>query len=363
MYRGSRMKYRPYPSAVVPTPSTAPRITATGDLEMRLMLLCIGAIGMLASSATFAQQAPDRSPHQTRHVRIDRDVQLEVLDWGGSGRPIVLLAGLGGTAHDFDEFAPKLAATYHVYGVTRRGFGHSDTPPSGYDADTLGDDVLAVIDSLGLRRPVVAGHSMAGEELSSIGSRHPERVSGLVYLDAGYDYAFYDQSHGNVTIDVNEIIRQLGELRFGSGVSFPERRKTMIALADTSLPAFLNGLRAFLREPSPPNGPAPRPLPRIPYAIISGQRKYTHINGPVLAIFASPPAAPIGADGDPAMRAMVAEADSATALQVSAFARGVPQARVVRLPRANHFVFRSNEEDVLREMRAFIDGLPSDPER
>ena len=318
---------------------------------------------LIASSASYAQEPPDGSPHQTRLVRVDSGVQLEVLDWGGSGRPVVLLAGLGGTAHDFDAFAPKLAATCHVYGVTRRGFGHSSTPPSGYDADTLGDDVLAVIDSLGLRRPVVAGHSMAGEELSSIGSRHPERVSGLIYLEAGYDYALYDTSHGNVTIDVNEIIRRLGELRFGSGVSLPERRETMIALADTILPAYLNGLRAFLREPPPPSGPAPHPLPRILYAIISGQRKYTHINGPVLAIFASPPAVPPGADGDPAMRAMIAEVDSATERQVSAFARGVPQARVVRLPRADHFVFRSNEADVLREMRAFIDGLPTEPKR
>jgi len=203
---------------------------------------------------------------------------------------------------------------------------------------------------------------MAGEELSSIGSRHPEKVSGLIYLEAGYDYAFYDQSHGNVTIDVNEIIRRLGELRFGSGVNLPERRKTMIALADTILPAYLTGLRAFLREPPPPNGPAPRPLPPIPYAIISGQRKYTHVSGPILAIFASPPGVPPGADTDPAMRAMIAEADSAIDRQVSAFARGVPQARVVRLPRANHFIFRSNEADVLREMRAFIDALPSEPE-
>ncbi len=71
---------------------------------------------------------------------------------GGSGRPVVLLARLGATAHDFDEFAPQRAATCRVYAVTRRGFGRSSSPPFGYDADELGHDVLAVIDSLGLRR-------------------------------------------------------------------------------------------------------------------------------------------------------------------------------------------------------------------
>jgi pimeloyl-ACP methyl ester carboxylesterase len=88
---------------------------------------------------------------------VDENVRLEVLDWGGSGRPIVFLSGLGGTAHIFDEFAPKLATDYHVYGITRRGFGASSIPTSGYEADRLGDDVLAVLDSLRLNGPVLVG--------------------------------------------------------------------------------------------------------------------------------------------------------------------------------------------------------------
>ena len=81
-------------------------------------------------------------------------------------------------------------------GITIRGFGKSSAPPvvgpATYSADRLGDDVIAVIDRLNLQLPILVGHSIAGEELSSIGSRHPEKVSGLVYLDAGYGYAFYD---------------------------------------------------------------------------------------------------------------------------------------------------------------------------
>ncbi len=45
--------------------------------------------------------------------------------------------------------------------------------------------------------------------------------------------------------------------------------------------------------------------------------------------------------------------------QIDAFERGIPSARVVRLPHASHHVFRSHEADVLREIRAFIAGLPS----
>jgi len=123
---------------------------------------------------------------------VGEGVRLEVLDWGGSGRPVVLLAGLGATAHVFDDFAPKLAqgCQVHVYAVTRRGFGGSSVPATGYDADRLGDDVVAVLDALKLNAPVLAGSSFGGAELSSVGSRKTARVAGLVYLDAAYPYAF-----------------------------------------------------------------------------------------------------------------------------------------------------------------------------
>jgi hypothetical protein len=158
----------------------------------------------------------DPSPHTMRFVTVDntanQPVNLEVLDWGGSGRPLVLLAGLGNTAHIFDKFAPKLAATYHVYGITRRGFGASSAPSplaATYSADRLGDDVLAVLDALKLNRPVLAGHSLSGQELSSVGSRHPGRVAGLIYLDAGYSYAYYDRSHGDLGIDLIDLQKKL----------------------------------------------------------------------------------------------------------------------------------------------------------
>jgi non-heme chloroperoxidase len=72
----------------------------------------------------------DPSPHTSQRITVEKDVQLEVLDWGGSGQPLVFLAGLGNTAHVFDKFAPKLIDQYHVYGITRRGFGASSSPAS-----------------------------------------------------------------------------------------------------------------------------------------------------------------------------------------------------------------------------------------
>src|ERR1700733_12098796 len=123
-----------------------------------------------------------------------------------------MLAGLGDTAHAFDDFVPKLTGTYHVCGVTRRGFGTSSVPETGYSADRLGDDGLRVIDFLKLTLPILVGASIAGEELSSVGSRHPEKVSGLIYLDAAYFYAYYDRSQGNLSLDALDIERKLEQL-------------------------------------------------------------------------------------------------------------------------------------------------------
>ena len=61
-------------------------------------------------------QAPDSwhdpSPHSVQFVAVAENVRLEVLDWGGTGRPVVLLAGGGNTAHVFDDFATKLTPSY-----------------------------------------------------------------------------------------------------------------------------------------------------------------------------------------------------------------------------------------------------------
>ena len=179
-------------------------------------------------------------------ITVDKNVKLEVVDWGGSGRPLVFLAGLGNNAHVFDQFARRLTATYHVYGITRRGFGASSAPApanGNYSADRLGDDVLAVVNSLKLNRPVLVGHSIAGEELSSIGSRYPDKVAGLIYLDAAYSYAYYDSSRGDLIIDSLELGRKLEQLIPGMG---PQDQKQLVEeLLQTS---FRNSKRTCRRS-------------------------------------------------------------------------------------------------------------------
>jgi pimeloyl-ACP methyl ester carboxylesterase len=171
-------------------------------------------------------------------IEVEDGVKLEVVDWGGSGRPMVLLAGLGANAHTYDKFAAKLTPSYHVYGITRRGFGASGAPPSGYSADRLGDDVLAVLAALNVNRPVLVGHSIAGQELSSVGSRYPDKVAGLIYLDAGYSYAYYDNSLGDLHIELVESRRKLEELQ---SKVMQDTRPLIQELLETDLPRLEKG--------------------------------------------------------------------------------------------------------------------------
>jgi non-heme chloroperoxidase len=187
---------------------------------MKCLKLWLIALTSLSPIALRAQESPATSSPKAQFVIVDKDVKLEVLDWGGTGRPLVFLAGLGNTAYTFTKFAPQFTANYHVYGITRRGFGASSHPDpsiiSNYSADRLGDDVLAVIDALKLNRPILVGHSIAGEELSSIGSRHPEKVSGLIYLEAAYPYAFYNQGHSEWIFDLLDVRSEINALQSGA---------------------------------------------------------------------------------------------------------------------------------------------------
>lgn len=360
---------------------------------------------LLAALPVFAQQATswhDPSPHKAQFVTVDKDVKLEVLDWGGTGRPIVLLAGLGNTAHVFDDFAPKLTSEYHVYGITRRGYGASSAPTTGYAADRLGDDVVAVLDALRLEDPVLVGHSMAGEELSSVATRHPDRIAGLIYLDASYWSAYYYRSMGTLTIDLEELLKKLGKLQPGENP--PDRSQLVQALLGEDLPAFEEDLRDWQAssqsapvQPAPPPMPAPADLASFPafrswymritgitypeaefrqiresrsdggvgkynyqssdLAVMRGQQKYSNIRITSLAICALPHDWGPTVSSDPIGREIARGVDDAEEQQTKALETGAPSVRVVRLPHANHYLFISNEADVLREMRAFLASL------
>lgn len=114
-------------------------------------------------------------------------IRLHYLDWSGAGETLIFLTGMGYSARLFEKFAPRFTDQFRVLALTRRGQGESDYPASGYDVDTLTDDILKFMDALHVDQAILAGHSMAGMELSHFAVTYPERVTKLIYLDAAYD--------------------------------------------------------------------------------------------------------------------------------------------------------------------------------
>jgi pimeloyl-ACP methyl ester carboxylesterase len=317
----------------------------------------------------------DPSKHQIRFVSVEPGVNLELLDWGGSGRSIILLAGSGNTGHVFDEFAPQLLDCCHVYAITRRGYGTSSRPGDGYGWHRLAEDVFQVIEREHIPAPVLIGHSMAGGEMTAVGHEHADRLGGIVYLDALGDLEDdppadkeWAEAQANLPPglvparpacppeDRSSFAAFSRSFKCRQGFVFPESefRQTLHEEADGHV------------------GPATTPG-WVSRAIGQGQifrRDYSNIDVPVLALnngFTP------GASTDdilkayhyelksPAERAAIDRFMARNGVVFGKFRdklkRGAPTARLVYYPDAGHFVYLTKEADVLREIHTFVAGL------
>lgn len=115
------------------------------------------------------------------------DLQLSVREWPGEGRPFLLVHGLASNAKTWDGVAQRLnAAGHRVVAVDQRGHGLSDKPDTGYGFADVTADLRALIDSLDMPRPILAGQSWGGNVVLHFAARYPDIASGLVLVDGGF---------------------------------------------------------------------------------------------------------------------------------------------------------------------------------
>lgn len=108
------------------------------------------------------------------YVKTKDGTDLYLKDWDGGGRPVVLIHGWPLSADSWDPQAIALAeAGFRVIAYDRRGFGRSSQPWSGYDYDTLSDDLAELLEQTGAASDVsLVGFSMGGGEVARYMSRH-----------------------------------------------------------------------------------------------------------------------------------------------------------------------------------------------
>ena len=285
----------------------------------------------------------DPAPHRAFGVNVAPGVRIHVLDFGGSGTPLVFLSGIGNNAHVFDNFAQRFTKQNRVVAITRRGFGESSHPDSGYDQATLAADVIAVLDSMGINKAVLAGHSIGGYEITHIAAKYPARVLGLIYLDAGSDPVSADS------------IRRAHEARPASpeAVPGPAARVSPPPLdADSASPkaAWSYRVRNGLTDNT-------ESAVRAAY-FYEGFNPYLANNSPfparMLAEIRRGGATPFAKVKAPAIFIMASAGSTIARAQREYIVRELKGSRMVTIPGARHLIFFSHPDEVERIMKEFL---------
>lgn len=325
-----------------------------------LALLSFGP-GRLNGQLPLKQSAwKDPSPHRVMRVAVVPNVELEVLDWGGTGSPLIFLAGFGNSAHIFDAFAPNFVPHFRVLGITRRGFGASSKPTADYGTRTLVRDIVAVLDSLGIPRASFVAHSFGGSELNYLAGHFPQRIDRLVYLDAAADFRqFYDSRSwrsafplpGPPSPAYGENDNSISAWRLWaerqSGPGYPESEiRSMFRYddADTVIASTApDSLDRILQREA------------LPIDLRS-------IRVPALAIYAVPGSAPVmfpfwnslDASTRAKARKSYAVISSAWRTQISRFRHEVEHVRIREIPGARHYLFLTHAGEVQHEILDFL---------
>ena len=263
--------------------------------------------------------------------------ELYVKDWG-SGRPVILLHGWPLSADSWDDQAMALAdAGFRAIAYDRRGFGRSSQPWSGYDYDTLADDLAAVIEQTGAQDAAVIGFSMGGGEVARYLSRHGGRsvvqaglISSVVpYMlktadnPDGVEQAVFDQMAQAMRTDRAKFLASFFKDFFGVGVlSHPVSDEVVRWAWNTAMRAGLKPTLACAQSFATTDFRGDLPAFRVPTLVIHGTKDVT---------------VPIDASGRPA-------------------AKGIAQATLIEYDGAPHGLFATHKDRLTQDLLEFLRG-------
>jgi pimeloyl-ACP methyl ester carboxylesterase len=150
-----------------------------------LAVFCLCAVACRAGPIAADQRYPAGTSFQTEYRVVD-GTRLRIIDAGPRGGvPVVFIHGFGASLYSWRHtLPPVVAAGYRAIAFDNRGFGFSGKPAHGYTNAAYARLVTALLDSLGVSSAVLVGHSMGGAIAAEVTLAQPDRVSGLVLIDA-----------------------------------------------------------------------------------------------------------------------------------------------------------------------------------
>jgi len=151
-------------------------------------LVCVALLVSACRAAPIpeAQRYPAGTAFRAQYRTVD-GTRLRLID-SGNGTPVVFIHGFGASIYGWRyQLPPTVTAGYRVVAFDNRGFGFSDKPAHGYTNAAYAHLVVSLLDSLGIASAVLVGHSMGGAIAAEVALTYPDRVRGLVLIDAaGY---------------------------------------------------------------------------------------------------------------------------------------------------------------------------------
>ena len=112
-------------------------------------------------------------------------IQIQLAVWEGKGIEILCIHGITANSRFWDCLASALSPPHKIFAMDLRGRGFSDKPPTGYSIEHHCKDVLALMDDLGLDRPVLMGHSLGAFISLVFAAQYPKKVNRLILVDGG----------------------------------------------------------------------------------------------------------------------------------------------------------------------------------
>ena len=118
-----------------------------------------------------------------RSLVVRPGVRLEYVESGDpGGPPVVLLHGVTDSWRSFEDVLAHIPASIRAIAVSQRGHGESSRPETGYRIDDMADDLLGLMDALGLPAAILVGHSMGSFVVQRFAADHPQRTRGVVLM-------------------------------------------------------------------------------------------------------------------------------------------------------------------------------------
>jgi pimeloyl-ACP methyl ester carboxylesterase len=252
-------------------------------------LLVLTAISLLFCTPANAQPVVkqkwhDPTPHTSSFIKVN-GTTINYLDWGGTKPVLILTHGIGESPHIFDDLSYKLSGQFRLIAYARRGQGQSNVE-GPYDIATAVNDLAKLMRQLKITKATLLARARGGNEITAFAQKFPEKVIGLIYLDAAYDWsdAAYATAFENLPVRITPVAENFRNMHtYGSfyhhlwlpGVKWTD-----------GLSSHVQNITYIGKDSLVHTIPDSKPLDLLEKNLRSFSRSYKNITVPVLAMFA-----------------------------------------------------------------------------